>query len=830
METNKKIHRHIKIIYFNANGLNRQKQAFQKFIEDHQIDVALINETFLKPHITFRLANYNVIRNDRLDQQNGGTAIVIKRSIPFTEIDRIVLNSIEVTGINLYTTDSPIALFSCYKSPPVTLLKADLELLKRNHKRIVLAGDLNAKNKLWNSRVFNRSGRRLEAFADELNLHVIAPTTPTFYPYNGSEPDVLDTCVYANVQILNHPVSICDLDSDHVPVFFELNHKYSTSYSAPPLNAKTNWNLYKKHIQDELDLMQDPTSLQEAETAISKITNLLQSEYKKHTSHIADPEKDEENGILIHFLTRIKRNIRKRWQNTRNPAFRRLFNWISNKIKTRILQIKIKKWSSTIQDSATNPAKLWKIIKNMQRVRNQPRTTPIAGPNGLIFDDLEKSQIFADHLAQQFSINRNLNDLATSQAVHHSLVQLEELHKPELDHKISSEEISKLIQSLSNNKAAGDDFITSIMLKHTPTNLHSSLAIAFQIFLNHNYFPARWKNAIVILIPKANKDSKILCNHRPISLLSHIGKLYEKLIMKLLSQEADNLQAIPNHQFGFRKGLDTQIQLLRLVDHITAGFNDRKFTLTAFLDVQGAFDKVWKHGLIHKMLSAGFSPSLVQIIRNFLENRSFQVKIGRCITNRSPMSAGVPQGSPLSPILYSIYTSDIPITPGADIATYADDTAIFTSHRNFNYAVRHLNRALSAFENWSRIWKIGINVNKSTIVSFSKRPIPQIPDFHLNNEIIQTKHAAKYLGITLDRRLTFKQHIFNIKKKNYAKIGFLFPILKSPKLPLQIKIQVYKTIIRSSFSYAAPVFRHAAKTNIPPTDNTEQMFENNNRF
>ncbi|GFV24466.1 RNA-directed DNA polymerase from mobile element jockey [Trichonephila clavipes] len=180
------------------------------------------------------------------------------------------------------------------------------------------------------------------------------------------------------------------------------------------------------------------------------------------------------------------------------------------------------------------------------------------------------------------------------------------------------------------------------------------------------------------MIPKPGKDQKFPLNFRPISLISSIGKIYEKILLKRIEKYTLDNSIIPEIQHGFRKETSTCHQLLRATNIIISGFNNHATTGGIFLDVEKAFDRLWHNGLIFKMINLNYPPYLVHKISDYLHNRTFQVKIQATISKIGHIQAGSPQGSLLSPILYNIYTYDFPTSPLVDICLFADDAAILS--------------------------------------------------------------------------------------------------------------------------------------------------------
>ena len=296
-----------------------------------------------------------------------------------------------------------------------------------------------------------------------------------------------------------------------------------------------------------------------------------------------------------------------------------------------------------------------------------------------------------------------------------------------------------------------------------------------------------------------------------------MAKLLEKVILTRLQDEVDTLNLIPNEQHGFRAHHSTTHQLLRVVEQITEGFNINHSTGAVFLDVSKAFDKVWHNGLVYKLLRSGMSLSLVKIIKSFLKNRTFQVKHLGSLSTIKPIVSGVPQGSILSPLLYNIFMHDIPLnTAGTTLAQYADDTAILYRSRSPRVIFIRLQAALENLDNYFNKWRISINPAKTVAILFSRRRNAAPPTLlNLLDHDIPWSDTCKYLGVILDKKLTWSAHIHSARNKATACASKLFPLLHpNSTLSLDNKLLIYKSIIRPALTYAIPVWGHSAVTHI----------------
>ncbi|GBP57977.1 Probable RNA-directed DNA polymerase from transposon BS [Eumeta japonica] len=323
----------------------------------------------------------------------------------------------------------------------------------------------------------------------------------------------------------------------------------------------------------------------------------------------------------------------------------------------------------------------------------------------------------------------------------------------------------------------------------------------------------------VIGIYKPGKPRDLPASYKPISLLSGLAKLYQRVLKTRLTDHLLGKGLIINEQFGFRPVHFCPQQVLRLVEYATEGFKRKHKTVAVFFDVAKAFDRVWHAGLVYKLYSLQVPDRLIFIIQNYLSNRYFTFRHERTHSTRRLIRAGVPQGSALSPLLYPAYTNDIPRpTSGVQLALFADDTALFHRNRYKDVAARHLQTAIDELGQWFRLWRIEVNPEKSVAIQFkySKRRSKFVVDYDtptlkMLNARIPWQRSYKYLGVTLDRNLNFRDHIARVRKTALfytARLGALLG--RKSKLSRRNKRTIYKMCIRTVMTYASPVFAHAA--------------------
>jgi len=219
-----------------------------------------------------------------------------------------------------------------------------------------------------------------------------------------------------------------------------------------------------------------------------------------------------------------------------------------------------------------------------------------------------------------------------------------------------------------------------------------------------------------------------------------------------------NLQdRIPTHQFGFRIAHSTIQQCHRITDIINKAFVEHKYCSAVFLDVSQVFDKVWHQGLLFK-IKQSLPSGYLNLLKSYLSDRYFTVSLNNKTSTVLPMLSGVPKGSILGPLLYTLYTADLPQSDKTILSTFADDTAIFTTNPDPMQTSANLQEHLLEITNWTRKWKIKINESKSSQITFSLRRV-QCPPVNINQKDVPQVESVKYLGIHFDRRLTLKDHV-----------------------------------------------------------------------
>jgi len=377
-------------------------------------------------------------------------------------------------------------------------------------------------------------------------------------------------------------------------------------------------------------------------------------------------------------------------------------------------------------------------------------------------------------------------------------------------------EITKLIKNLETDKACGPDKITNKMLKLASPSLSPLLSKLFNILLLNSTYPDVWKIGIVCIIYKKGEKSNPE-NYRPITLLSTISKLFEKLIYNSIFSHISNLNLLYKYQSGFLRGHSTADQLLSIISFIFEAFHENKDVRAIFLDIAAAFDTIPHNLLLHKIKAYGIRGNCHDLLHSYLENRKFQVRVNgelSIVSRNNFINSGVPQGSILGPLLFLIYINDLPDILQCKTFIYADDTSIYTpvDPKNPNRYNLLLQEDLNMISAWSKKWGLNFKPAKSCDIIFMKRGVRDYGALSLDGSVIERKHFHKHLGFTLDEHLNFKEHIHALSQKVQKLINplrYLSKTMKSCHLNT-----IYQSFIRPHFDYCDIRYNSANKTNL----------------
>lgn len=829
----------LKSLAWNSHSVSSKIHELSQFVDYHKIDLIFISETRLNDTQKFYLPYFNCYRVDR---KYGGVAILIRETIPHIFHKKISHNLAEAISVKIFDSSSEFVVSSIYCSPNNTRTQASKffnEVLISNHPSVI-AGDFNAKSIAWNCINSCTKGRDLLKLCENNSYDIHAPDSTTIIPAHGNTLSVLDFVISRRIHGISEPHVHNDLSSDHHPITFEIPfHSSFPKLIKVPNWKKANWKKYQSIVDADIFELLNSTPSHNSPESVDQLVDNLTHIINKATD-LSVPKKfpfkhRHPYSDRLKVLTTERNFYCNLYKRTLDPSFKSLRNQLNRLIRTEVTILSREMYDKRLANLQVKNNSLWEVTKSL---KNKKRAIPpLKTPNSdLVFSDKKKAEALAQSFHKSHLITANSHSKYESlvekslSLVKNDILKAKQIASSSQNNPtnsnpifapilINKSKVKNTLKTLSNRKAPGSNNISNIVLKKLPENAIEVLTLIFNSCLKISYFPTAWKLGKICAIAKPGKDPSDPNNYRPISLLCNIGKVFERVILDLLLEhERENNIIIPE-QFGFRSEHSTVHQILRITENASIGFNNRESTGMVLLDLENAFNSTWHDGLIHKMYHHKTPIPLMGVIASFLKDRKSYVTVNKSASEIFEVPAGVPQGSILSPHLFSIFVNDIPQPKDCQLAMYADDTAIYCKRpwKNIKSIRKILVRALETTSEYFGDWKIKLNDSKTEFIMFtrSSKMIQKLGSFKpsFRNKIFDWKSVVTYLGVNLDTKLTFKSHIDKVVNMTKGIVKTLYCLLKKNNtVSKHSKISVYRSIIRPIMTYACTIFNNCAFT------------------
>lgn len=730
-----------RVLQLNIEGISKDKcEYLSKLSKEYKIDLIALQETHLiydQIDSRARIPGYKMI--GMLGSEIYGSIMYIRQDISDYSVASCYRQSnIEIISVNLMGT----TVSAVYKPPQDHWPDPPLPAISHPG---VYVGDFNSHHTSWGYDKNDENGEKLLDWMDQTHLHLSydAKDKKSFHSARWKKDTNPDLCLItmdANHIPLPHTRTLLSgfPRSQHRPVILTIGLQVPLirTTQKPRWNfKKAQWIKYSHEVDSHLRWI--PPKLENYKRFVGTIIGAAKRSIPRGYRRDYIPCWNEETEKLA-----------KAYEENGDPA---LGNQILQSLNTQ----RREHWHSTTKDLdfTHSSRKGWSLLRKLGAATPLPYTRPELNPSSIAQHIKKRSESIPIDACQNKNTQESLKAISN---------QLDD--NPFYSSPFTSAELNQAIRSLKSGKAAGLDDIFPEFITHLGRNGRKWLRNFFSDILVKGQVPPEFKMAKIIAILKPGKPADDPASYRPISLLSVCYKILERLIYNRIYRTLDS--RIPPEQAGFREKRSCCEQVLALTSFIEAGFQRGLKTSVAFIDLTAAYDTVWIDGLMLKLKQALPCKRLTALLSTMLRNRYFRVYAGDKMSKSFTIKNGLPQGSVLAPLLFNLYTSDVPETVSRKFC-YADDSAIAIQTKHLEEGEEILTQDLQKLEKYFKQWRLCPNPSKTEVTAFhlNHRISTQELNITFCGKRLRNNPNPKYLGVTLDRSLTYRKHLENTAGK-----------------------------------------------------------------
>jgi exonuclease III len=771
--------------------LQKNVDELQVFINEENPDVLCLSEHHLRQNEFNNISLTKFVNVSAFCRKNmlrgGGVCILVKKDIKYNIVDVSSYcheGIIELSAISVYLSTKETLILAIYRPPNSNVdvffnaLDECLEFLL-SFKTIFVLGD-------FNINIERKDLTTCKLLNIMKSFHLTAQIKNYTREFKGSKSIIDNIFTNYNEEKLFCSVIVSAL-SDHHAQMCQVNCDLE-SLNGQPLyvlkriinenNIATFKKLLQKQSWHEIYLYTDVNQI--AETFMNILNTHFNEAFPLKNCKLMEYNKKNKIKLSTNLIS-LRKKVKQLYYKSKDlESFHPLrikYKKLKNLFKSNIRKEKTNEFHEKIKKSDNKIRSVWELIN--ENISQSKRSsfhqifTIKDSHNNLVQDPSKIANMFNPFYVNTYKRLSPTLSLPTTKEKNNYNSPVHSI----FFHPVSTNEVKNLIKSLKSKQSAGIDEISSKLLKEIDEYVVEPLVYLINKAFTNGQFPNVFKISIIKPIFKKG-SAENLENFRPISLISTFSKIMEKAMYNRLTEFLTDNKIIFHQQFGFLKGKSTTHAVFHLTKLITDALDKGNSAVSTFIDLTKAFDLVNHHILLRKLQQVGIRGIPLKIIESYLIDRQQIVKIPYvseqkvmqyAFSDEKSVKCGVPQGSILGPLFFLIYINNVQSSVSkADICLYADDTTITLSGYDRNTLERNLFLECNCLLQWFNSILLQTNTDKTNMMEFSirnsKNTIRQISNFLGDNEI-QHSDEVNFLGITLDKHLNFKEHIYKISKK-----------------------------------------------------------------
>ena len=775
------------LAHVNICSLRNKCQEIECIIRDNCINIMAISETHLDESFSdssICIDGFSVFRKDR-NRYGGGVAIYVQNNVPTKLRVDLMEEDIEAICVQIHLPFLKPILVCCFYRPPssnalyMTGLCELFDKISDVNLEIYCMGDSNID---WN--VLSCTNRnKLFSMANACNLTQIVEL-PTRIGM-GSDGTVSGTCIdhiFTNAPLqctraISAPVGFSDhnviavtrrtkIPKPKAKIILTRSYKNFNEAAFMDRISSVNWDMVCSVDDPEaaLDLfMSKFMNIVDEYVPLKKFSVRNRSApWLDHSLKTLMAERDLAKKASVHSGSRTDRQ---KYCSLRNQV-------------TKLNRVKRKAYyKQRLFNSRHDSKQLWSVFNEIMG-RKPTVCTPYVESNGLILTKPgDIANHFNDYYMRKISKLRQAMVFTENIKSNHCIRDciMKDKESKFNFHRVDVTEVERLLHSLPDSKLAGLDYLDSKLLKITAGVIAHPVCHIFNRCLAIGLCPKSWKEAKVIPLPKDTKSVFNEVNSRPISILPVLSKMLEKLVHGQILEYFISNQLLTDSQHAYRAGHSTSTALVQMSDDWLKALDNSLMVGVVLLDFSAAFDVLDHSLLVEKLKYYGFNCLALKWITSYLSSRSQRVFLNGSLSNSRRLECGVPQGSCLGPLLFSIFTNDLAwATKCATTVLYADDTTLYVSGPSCNALNEVLSSELDVVHDWVVGNRLALNIPKTKcMVLGTSQKLSGGPKLNLkmSNMLVQQVETTKLLGVTVNSTLSWSGHIDSIVMKMGRAIG-----------------------------------------------------------
>ena len=768
----------LKCGHLNVNGLYHKLDEVKILLDETKFDILAITETHLRDAVTdseVAIEGYLSFRKDRTGKKKwGGTLIYYKEHLDVHELLPVSnMDKLEAIWLEVIIKSQKLLIATIYRPPDQKDFLLQLApVLDKFHSRsnILILGDFNIDMSSSSNSPLRFDFARLMSKSNLYNI-IKSPTRIT-----DCSSTIIDLAITSDPSKVKVSGSYEAGISDHNLIYVTIN---ILTRNPPPriIEVKSYSDVNKNDLKFDLDATPwDLISLfEDVDDALSVWEELFRSVLKDHVKTRKVKVRTNNNKWMNGEIRKTLNN-RYKLLNRAKVTPRGSPEWLKykqarNRCTNIIRNAKASFWKNEFQ-KANSAKSFWTTVRKFEGKSKKFNIGPLLRNDTIVLDNAEKANAMNNFFS---NVGKNLAKEISPNLLTDKNSHIFRVTPTLSDFETSIDTFSKAFKaSVKPGKAGGHDNITSRDLNLCSGSIIPNLHMIFKKSIESGKFPTSWKRAKVSCIYK--KGSKKDCsNYRPISLLTITSKVVERSIYLQLKDHLDIFNLHSPHQWGFRENHSTEDLLLHMTEKWQKALDEGKYVAVLFVDLKKAFDSI-SHNVLHKKLAAhGLSGNALLYLQDYLTHRNQFTIVNGSSSSDAKVEYGVPQGSILGPTCFTMNIADMPTMIDSDSEMFADDQTAFEIDHSLDSALTRLQNSIHQLQSYTSSNSLTIHPEKCEIIIISKSPfIGPLPDISINGKTIKFVESAKCLGLTIDSRLTWRNHIKKTCQAFSSKIKKLF--------------------------------------------------------